>query len=118
MRLIVLVDLHGVLGDVVAELLRNTFGADAVSRVPLGVPLTDAVDRSRPRVVITRLDDAADPAVAAPGLVRLFEAHPRIRVLMVEGDGSSGSLWELRPHRVSLGELSPRRLIKAIDDNP
>jgi hypothetical protein len=47
---------------------------------------------------------------------RLLDDHPRLKVLALEGDGRSGSIWELRPHRIPLGELSPRRLVQAINE--
>jgi hypothetical protein len=110
----VLIDLRGVLGGVVLELLKDAYGAGAVGEVPSGVPLAHAVNQTRPKVVVTALDDDADPAVAPRVLTRLLEDHPRLRILVVEGGGRSGSLWELRPTRTRLGELSPQLLIRAI----
>lgn len=114
----VLIDLRGVLGGLVVTLLKDAYGAAAVSEVPLGEPLADAITRARPRVVITSLDGGADPAVVPPpALTQLLDAHPHLKILVVEGDGRSGSMWELRPHRVSLGELSPKRLIHAVGEH-
>ncbi|MEU8816732.1 hypothetical protein [Actinoplanes sp. NPDC048796] len=112
----VLLDLRGVLGDVVATLLREKYGDPAVRVVPEGVALEAAVARSRPQMVITVFENEPDPAVVPPGLARLLRDHPRLRVLVVEGDGRSGSIWELQPHRIPLGELSPGQLIRAVSE--
>ena len=44
----------------------------------------------------------------------LLERFPRLKVLSVEDDGRRGFLYELRPHRRPLGEVSPMRLINAL----
>jgi hypothetical protein len=111
----VLINIRGVLGGTVHELLKDAFGARAVGEVPRGVPLTYAVSRAQPRVVVIELGDEADSPAAPPILTRLLNEHPHLRVLVVEGDGRSGSLWELRPTRTRLGELSPELLIRTID---
>ncbi|OJF14213.1 hypothetical protein [Couchioplanes caeruleus] len=113
----VLIDLRGVLGGVVIELLKEAYGDRAVAEVPREVPLAEAVNRARPQVVVTTLRNDADPAVATHMLTRLLDDHPRLRILVVEGDGQSGSLWELRPTRTLLGELSPQLLVRAIDSD-
>jgi hypothetical protein len=43
----------------------------------------------------------------------LFE-HPRMKVLTVSSDGRTTFLFELRPHREALGEVSPATLIDAV----
>ncbi|MBB2948506.1 hypothetical protein FB565_008289 [Actinoplanes lutulentus] len=103
----VLLDLRGVLGGVVGTLLGDAYGA-AVREVPPGVPLDEVVAGAG--VLITDLGGDSDPAV----LTRLLRRHPGLRVLVVEDDGRTGSLWELRPHRIALGELSPQQLIEAV----
>jgi hypothetical protein len=44
----------------------------------------------------------------------LLNRFPRLRVLSVEDDGRHGVLYELRPYRRALGEVSPMRLINAL----
>jgi hypothetical protein len=112
----ILIDLHGVLGDVVTTLLSGAYGAPAVGQVPLGVPLGDAIARKHPRVVITSIGADTDPAVAPEALVRLLDRHPQLRILVVEGDGLTGSMWELLPHRRPLGELDPRTLVRVVGE--
>ncbi|MFC8130900.1 hypothetical protein [Streptomyces sp. NPDC057302] len=112
----VLLDLGGVLGGVVGALLQDAYGPAAVREVPPGVPLAEAVGDDG--VLITTLDGEADPSAVPPSLVRLLLDHPHLRILVVEGDGRTGSLWELRPHRIALGELSPHQLIRAVGEHP
>jgi hypothetical protein len=108
----VLLDLRNVLGGVVGALLKDAYGPAAVREVPPGVPLAEAV--ADVGVLITSVGSAAEPAAVPPSLIRLLLDHPQLRILVVEGDGRTGSLWELRPHRIDLGELSPQQLIRAV----
>lgn len=41
-------------------------------------------------------------------------SRAHLKVIAIEGEGRRGSLYELRPHRVPLGEMSPTRLLDAI----
>jgi hypothetical protein len=113
-RIAVLVDLHGVLGGVVVRLLEDAFGPSSVSEVPVGAPLRDAVTRANPSVLLTALSSGADPTLIPAPLAQMLGDHPHLKILLLEGDGRSGSIWELRPHRIPLGELSPSHLIKAV----
>jgi DNA-binding NarL/FixJ family response regulator len=45
---------------------------------------------------------------------RLLHVNPDIKVLAVEADGRRAFLYQLRPHKVTLGEVSPGTLVKAI----
>lgn len=47
---------------------------------------------------------------------RALRHHPRLAVLAVEADAREGSLWELVPRRMRLGEVWPSRLVEAIRD--
>jgi hypothetical protein len=48
----------------------------------------------------------------------LLYANPRVRVLTVENDGRRGSVHELVPRSLALGEPSPARLLAAIRGTP
>jgi hypothetical protein len=115
-QLTILIDLRGVLGGLVTRLLRDAYGAVAVGEVPLGLPLAQAIREAHPHVLITALDDEADPTVVPERLTGLLGDHPGLKILVVQGDGRTGSLWQLRPHREQLGELSPQRLIEAVGE--
>ena len=45
---------------------------------------------------------------------QLLLQQPRLKVLAIAGDGKTGSLYELRPRRIPLGEISAAALRKAI----
>ena len=69
--------------------------------------LADAVEQCHADAVITGDDD---PKLAGA----LLERHPRLKVLAVVADGREALLYELRPRRDSLGELSPVALLEAL----
>ncbi len=72
------------------------------------VPLGQAVESSMADFVIAGADyDFGEVA-------RALDVRPRLRVLAVSGDGREAFLYELRPTRTPLGEVSPRRIVDAI----
>jgi hypothetical protein len=48
----------------------------------------------------------------------LLYAHPRLRLVTIGDHGISAFLYELRPHRIPLGELSPEALRNAVRMRP
>jgi hypothetical protein len=48
----------------------------------------------------------------------LLLARPRLKVVAVADNGSTGSLYELRPQRVPIGEMSADVLSSAIRGHP
>jgi hypothetical protein len=46
--------------------------------------------------------------------VVLLRQYPSLKVLAVEGDGREAALYEMRPHRTELGEISPTTLLEAV----
>jgi hypothetical protein len=48
--------------------------------------------------------------------LELLDQHPRMRVLTLADDGAETYVYELRPHRVLIGELSPSALLEAVLD--
>ncbi len=64
---------------------------------------------AEPDVVILGEDE---PSLAA----RLLEELPTVKVLGVALDGREAVLYELRPQRVELGEISPEKLASVIRD--
>ena len=77
------------------------------------IDVADAVERDRPDFVIVGADAAADESVRS-----VIGARLRPRALEVGGDGRESVLYELRPHRVSLGEISSDTLLGAIRAAP
>jgi hypothetical protein len=106
---IALVELSGVLHDVIRgvveghtdlKVVADISGRDGVART---VAETDA------HFVIWQADGEFGDSF--PDLV---EQMPRLKVLAVENEGRRSFLWEMRPTRARLGELSPDRLICAL----
>jgi hypothetical protein len=71
--------------------------------------LIAAADRSGADFVI-----AGAGRLAPDDVSRLLEVHPGIKVLAVSESGRQGLLYELRPHRVPIGDLSPAVLLATI----
>ena len=65
-------------------------------------------------VLIVGIEDGRLPAICIP----LVHARPRLRVLALAGEGLETTLFEMRPHRLSLGNVSPETLLDAIRAPP
>lgn len=103
---ILTVGLARVLGDMIA--------VDADMEVMEALPdrgdMLRVAGRTNADVVILALDDGELPEEC----IGLFEAHPRIKVVGVAGRGRQVYLYDLRPSRRVLGEVSPSELADAI----
>lgn len=69
----------------------------------------EAVERDDPDFVIVGPDAATDGRVRS-----LVGAGLGLRALEVHSNGKESVLYELRPHRVALGEISSDTLLRAI----
>jgi hypothetical protein len=81
-----------------------------VGEVDAGAGLTAAAEVFDPAVVIC----GACPQDGAAVLAGLLFDRPRMRVLVIHGDGRWGQLVELAPRRTHLAELSPALLLMAV----
>ena len=61
-------------------------------------------------VVIVAMDGDRIPALCGP----LLYGHPNLRVLAMEDHGGDAVMYELRPHRMFLGDVSPEGLVAAV----
>jgi hypothetical protein len=107
---IFLLNMRGVLGDVIKAVL---YTCDDVTVVGESLDVADVrslVDRTGVDVIICHLDDTATAGVARG----LFARHRRVKVIAVREDGRRAVLWELRPERSVLGDLSPALLVEAV----
>jgi hypothetical protein len=92
------------------EIMEEAFAADGFTVIgehgadPLGSMRATEAD-----ALIVRADSCDEDEIGD-----LLAERPGARVLAIAPNGDSGSLYELRPHRVYLGDLSPRALIEAI----
>lgn len=55
-----------------------------------------------------------EPELARMNYESLLYGNPRLRLVAVSGDGRNAALYELRPCRIPLGELSPQTLVDAV----
>ena len=87
--------------------------------------LVTGVLRAEPEIQLTSgLDPRNPPDVAIVGggrgedlserALQLIRELPRTRVLTLADDGAETYLYELRPHRVLIGELSPAALLETV----
>lgn len=83
------------------RLLDETTSADAL----LAPAQTEVPD-----VLIVGLEGSAIPAFCRP----LLYGNPHLKVLAVSTTGEDTALYELRPHRVALGNVTPSGLVDAI----
>jgi DNA-binding NarL/FixJ family response regulator len=104
---IVLVDMPRILREIIEQAVGGEPDLELVqARSEPG--LRAAVESSGADFVISGADyDFAEVA-------RLLEERPRLRVLAVTGDGREGFLYELRPTRTALGEVSRQTIVNAI----
>jgi DNA-binding NarL/FixJ family response regulator len=107
---ILLVALPPMLSDIVADTIGSQTDMEVVGELPTAAELQAGVSEAVADIVIIGLDDLDLPSEC----LGLFDAYPSIRVLGVSIDGRSASLYELRPHRLPLGEVSPDGLVQAI----
>jgi DNA-binding NarL/FixJ family response regulator len=104
---ILLAEMPRLLADIVGQALREQPDMEVVVCDGRVGSLMELADRSRPDVVVIGADD---PRIAG----ELVTSMPRLKVLAVTGGDSEAYLYELRPHRIQLGEVTPRTLVEEI----
>jgi DNA-binding NarL/FixJ family response regulator len=110
---IVLVDMPPLLRGIVRETLAREPDLDIVSEHDADVDVPAAVKRADADFVIVGSDASAEAAVSS-----LVAADRGVRALELRSDGKESVLYELRPHRVLLGEISPETLLRTIRAAP
>ena len=95
------------LRDIVRDAIAREPDLDVVAEREIA-SLREVVDRDEPDFVIVGTEAASETVRAVVG------AGCGVRALEVHSDGKESVLYELRPHRVSLGEISPDTLVQTI----
>lgn len=95
---------------VLHSLILRLLAGDAGVQVVDGPP---DPDRPADVVVVSRDDPENDPDT-----VNMLFRFPRCRILSLGADARRAFLYELRPHRSSLGELSRESLLAAVRGTP
>ena len=96
--------------DIIAHAITSESDMEVVGEVDDRAHLGTAAQATDADVVILQIDGLELPAECGA----LFDARPRIKLLGVAGDGRRTFLYDLRPQRTALGEVSPQRLVEAI----
>jgi DNA-binding NarL/FixJ family response regulator len=104
---IVLVDMPPLLRDIVRDSVAGERDLDVVADVRGDAALESALDRLRPDLVIL---GAGAPQDVAASLVE----GARVRRALALDEEGQGVLYELRPQRVRLGEISKDALLRTI----
>jgi len=100
----------GKMPRLLGEIILNALTGEKAVRV-VGVaeevdPLVELCGRVQPDVVVLGLLDAHAEGISH----RLLSSAPWVKVVALASNGSTTLLFELRPQKVEIGELSPSEL--------
>jgi DNA-binding NarL/FixJ family response regulator len=107
---VLLLEIPAMLADLLKGIVQADDQIEIVAELADASDLIEVSDRSDANVVIVNLLDGDLPEPCSA----LLSERPRMRVIGLAGHGRNGFLWELRPHRLALGEISPSTLLPAI----
>lgn len=96
--------------DMVRGILDGQRGVRVVAELDCEASLSDAVSATGADFVVV---SAAQPELTAEAR-RTLRSRPELRILALATEDGRGFVYEMRPHRVPLGEISPDVLIKAL----
>ena len=106
---IVLIDMSPLLREIVRETVARQPDLDVVAEHGADADVRAAVERDDADFVIV-----GSEATARAGVRALVGDDLGVRALELHDDGKESVLYELRPHRVPLGEISPETLLRTI----
>jgi hypothetical protein len=104
-----LVELKGILHDVIRGIVEAETDMAVVGDLDRPDRLGPTIAETRAAFVIWGVENDAPDFYP-----NVLHDWPLLKVLAVEGDSRRSFLWEMRPTRAPLGELSPDRLIAAL----
>ena len=107
---VLLVGLTALLADMVRRIVETDRRLRIVGSVGDARDLLELSARTGADVVLT----VADGDVLAAPCRDLLYARPRTRIVVLLAQGRDGVEWELRPHRLALGEISRETLLAAL----
>jgi DNA-binding NarL/FixJ family response regulator len=108
---VLVIDMPAILHDIVTDALSRTQELVVVGDVSdETLPLAPEVERTNPSVVLL----GSDHPELAGGRVPVFTGRADLKLLALTADGTEATLYELRPHTTTLGELSPGTLAQAL----
>jgi hypothetical protein len=97
------------LREIIAGIVRAESDLELAGEVPDTAHLRALTERDAPDIVI-----AGEHPELSMVAHRLLERFPKIRVLEVVGGGRSANVYELRPSRNFVGDISPESLLGAV----
>ncbi|MGH2768548.1 MAG: hypothetical protein ACRDIF_06290 [Actinomycetota bacterium] len=107
---VLLVDIPGILSEIFKEIIALEPDTKVVGELANAAGLRAAVDLTAPNVVILGLSDSALPAVCG----ELLMAYPSLRIMALVAEGRGGFLFELRPRKIYIGEMSSETVLAAL----
>jgi DNA-binding NarL/FixJ family response regulator len=111
---ILLAEIPPMLSDIVRDTVANEGDMMVVGEFTERGALLEGLASGGADVVILGTSEPEEAAVP----YRILATSPHIKVLMLEIRGRRAVIYELRPRRRPLGDVSPQRLVKAIRRNP
>lgn len=106
---VLLLGMPTMLRQILRRIAADTPGLDVVAELPDADLDSPEVLITEPDVVIAEADRVSEDAVTS-----LLRHRHAVRILGISDDGRHGILYEMRPHRVLLGELAPAMLVAVI----
>jgi hypothetical protein len=97
------------LRDIVRKAITHEPDIEVVAERDADVDVSVVVERDHADFVIVGSEVTAHSSVAS-----VVTAHCQVRALELHADGKESVLYEFRPHRVALGELSSDTLLRTI----
>lgn len=107
---VLLWDMRTMMRDIILQLLARESDFQVAAPSDKTSTLLDASKKYMPDIIVTSFGEDGASAIFTDLLLEC----PRVKVLDVRSDGRNGHLYELRPERKRLGELSPASLVTAI----
>jgi len=102
-------DLPALLVDIITPTIEAAPEFRIVGNVGRGESLLEAVERTDADIII-----ATESIVAREEYVDVFYARRSLKVVEIMSNGLYGAIYELRPRRVHLGELSQPWLLSVL----
>jgi DNA-binding NarL/FixJ family response regulator len=98
------------LRDIIEDTVSDQTDMQVVACLEDRQQMLSRVTETDAEVVVLGMSDGDLPDES----LHVFEAHPHLRLFGVTADGRRAFLYELRPQRSALGEISPQGLVEAI----
>jgi hypothetical protein len=105
--------LPGLVGEVIEAAVEARPGLRLV-RAPDTSDMRKAIAAVDPHVLVVGTSDAR----LAPSWLEVLQARPGLRVVTLDPVRGTGVLYEMRPHAVALGDVSPADIVTAIETPP